>query len=284
MNTGMFSDILREFGFGSRTGLGIPAETAGFFRAVDRWTYRSKPTIAMGQEIAVSAMQMIQAASAIANDGILVQPRIISRIVSADGKESEDFKAAPPRLVLKPETAQAMRNYMMAVTSSIGTGWRANVEDLSLAVKTGTAQMIDSSGRYSDTDFIASCIAFLPAENPTLILYLAIIKPEGEYLAGRIAAPPIREAAEELINYLGIPRGRNPQIVHSGTISIPHAYFPEIGDVVPDFIGLSKRQLMPLFEREDIRFRVTGDGWVKRQSPPPNTPLRPDTVIVLELE
>jgi cell division protein FtsI (penicillin-binding protein 3) len=159
------------------------------------------------------------------------------------------------------------------------------MEALSLAVKTGTAQMIDSqTGRYSETDFIASCIAFLPAENPSLILYLAVIKPQGEYLGGRIAAPPIREAADELINYLGIPRGNNPQVVHSGTISIPQLTYPEITDTVPNFIGYSKRQLLPLLLRDDLYFRIQGDGWVKRQSPAPNTPLRPDTVIVLELE
>jgi cell division protein FtsI (penicillin-binding protein 3) len=285
MNTNLFSEILREFGFGSRTGLGIPAETAGFFRSADRWTYRSKPTIAMGQEIAVSALQMLQAASAIANNGILIPPKIISRIVSWDGKETRDYDVGQPRQVLRPETAQAMRSYMMDVTSDIGTGWRANMEDLSLAVKTGTAQMIDSqTGRYSDTDFIASCIAFLPAENPSLILYLAIIKPQGEYLGGRIAAPPIREAADELINYLGIPRGNNPQITHSGTISIPQLSYPEINDTVPDFIGYSKRQLLPLLLREDLYFRIMGDGWVRRQSPAAGSPLRPDTVIVLELE
>ena len=117
-----------------------------------------------------------------------------------------------PKQVLRAETAREMRSYMQAVTSSIGTGWRANVADLKLAVKTGTAQMIDqTTRRFSDTDFIASCMALLPAEEPAIVLYLAIIKPRGvEYLGGRIAAPPIREAAEALVNYLGIPRGKNP--------------------------------------------------------------------------
>jgi cell division protein FtsI (penicillin-binding protein 3) len=279
-----FYERLRNFGFGSRTGAGNPGETAGFLRAPERWSERSKPTISMGQEIAVSAMQMIQAATAIANDGVLVPPRIVSRIVSADGRRSRDFDVGQPRRVLKAETARAMRQYMMDVTSDIGTGWRANVEDLSLAVKTGTAQIIDPlTGSYSSTDFIASCIALLPAESPSLVLYLVIIKPQGEIFGGRIAAPAIREAAEELISYLGIPRGRSPQIVHSGILSIPAIPYPAVNETVPDFKGLSKRQLIPLFLRDDLRIQISGDGWVIRQEPAPGSPITEETVIRLEL-
>ena len=280
-----FYELLRDFGFGSRTGAGNPGETAGFLRQADRWSERSRPTIAMGQEIAVSAMQMIQAASAIANDGVLVPPRLVSRIVSADGKTTLNLDGAATRRVLKSETARAMRSYMVDVTSGIGTGWRAAVEDLSLAVKTGTAQIIDPETRaYSDTDFIASCIALLPAESPSLILYLAIIKPKGEIFGGRIAAPAIREAADALVDYLGIPRGRNLEISHSPSITLPANELPPLNGVVPDFTGIAKRTLLPLLPRSDIRVEIRGDGWVRRQSPPPGTPIDAATVIVLELE
>jgi cell division protein FtsI (penicillin-binding protein 3) len=280
-----FYDLLGNFGFGSRTGAGNPGETAGFLRPVERWSDRSKPTIAMGQEISVSAMQMIQAATAVANEGILVPPRIISRVVSADGKKTQTWDSGPSRRVLKPETARAMRDYMVDVTSSIGTGWRANVEDLSLAVKTGTAQIIDPLTRaYSDTDFIASCIALLPAESPSLILYLVIVKPRGDYYGGRIAAPPIREAAEALVDYLGIPRGRNPQLTHSSSVILPADRPPQIDGRVPDFSGLAKRTILPLLLRDDLHIEIRGDGWVRRQSPAPGTPIGADTVIILELE
>ncbi|MDR1804330.1 MAG: transpeptidase family protein [Treponema sp.] len=281
-----FYDQLKSLGFGTRTGIGSPGETAGFLAATERWSDRSKPTIAMGQEIAVSALQMLQAASAIANDGILVPPRIIDRIVSADGKTVETYDAGPPREVLTAKTAKDMRSYMMDVTSDIGTAWRANVADISLAVKTGTAQLIDTrTGSYSSTDFIASCLALLPAESPSLVLYLVIVKPQGaSYLGGRIAAPPIREAAEELINYLGIPRGRNPQVTHSGTILIPETPNLVVYDSVPDFTGVAKRLLLPLTLRNDLRLQINGEGWVARQSPAPGTPLTAQTVIVLELE
>jgi cell division protein FtsI (penicillin-binding protein 3) len=280
-----FYGLLRDFGFGSRTGAGNPGETAGFLRAVERWSDRSKPTIAMGQEIAVSALQMILAATAVANDGGLVPPRVVSRIVSADGKNTETWDPGPSRRVLKAETARAMRDYMVDVTSSIGTGWRANVEDLSLAVKTGTAQIIDPATRaYSGTDFIASCIALLPAESPSLVLYLVIIKPRGEILGGRIAAPAIRESAEALVDYLGIPRGRNPQLTHSPSVVLPPDRPLRIDGRVPDFSGLAKRTILPLLLRDDLHIEIRGDGWVRRQSPPPGTPITEDTVITLELE
>jgi cell division protein FtsI (penicillin-binding protein 3) len=281
-----FYNSITSLGFGSRTEAGNHGETAGFLRPTERWSDRSKPTIAMGQEIAVSALQMLQAASAVANDGILVPPKIVSRVVSADGKTVKNFETGAPRRVFSAETARTMRSYMMDVTSSIGTGWRANVEDLSLAVKTGTAQLIDpNTGAYSSTDFIASCIAMLPAENPSLVLYLVIVKPQGaSYLGGRIAAPPIREAAEALINYLGIPRGRNPQISHSGALSIPALPYPAVNETVPDFRGVAKRLLIPLLLRDDLQLQIYGDGWVVRQSPAPGTPITPETVIILELE
>jgi cell division protein FtsI (penicillin-binding protein 3) len=286
LGVGDFNSLIRGFGFGSRTGAGNPGETSGFLRAPERWSERSKPTIAMGQEIAVSALQMLQAATAVANDGILVPPRIVSRIISGDGTKSEPYTVGSPRRLLRAETARNMRRYMVDVTSGIGTGWRANMQDLSLAVKTGTAQIIDSlTGSYSEQDFIASCMAIVPAESPSLILYLVIVKPQGaSYLGGRIAAPPIREAAEALVDYLGIPRGNNPQVVHSGSVSIPNDESPILSNRVPDFSGYSKRSLLPLLLQDEIHIEIVGEGWVRRQYPLPGTPLSPGDTITLELE
>jgi cell division protein FtsI (penicillin-binding protein 3) len=282
----VFYDLIRNFGFGTRTGSGLSGETAGFLRAPARWSMRTKPTIAMGQEIAVSALQMMKASTAIASDGTLRTPRFVSRIVSADGNSSRDYIASEPVKLLKERTALELRSYMRDVTSGFGTGWRAFIDDMPLAVKTGTAQMIDAAtGAYSDTDFIASCIAILPADTPSLVIYIAIIKPKGEsYLGGRIASPYIREAAESLVNYTGIPRGRNPQVHHTNQVPLPNQATPYIGSVVPDLRNYSKKQVLPLLLRDDLNIRLSGEGWVRRQSPPPGTPISPETVIVLEFE
>ncbi|MDR1128905.1 MAG: transpeptidase family protein [Treponema sp.] len=280
-----FYNSLRAFGFGSRTGAGNPGETAGILNSTDRWSERSKPTIAIGQEISVSALQMLQAATAIANDGVLVPPKIVSRIVSWNGKTVRNYESGPARRILSAETARNMRSYMVDVTSEAGTGWRASVGDLSLAVKTGTAQIPDArTGRYSETDYIASCIALLPAESPSLVLYLVIVRPKGEYLGGRIAAPPVGEAAEALADYLGILRGRNVQVDHPGNIALPPIDIPRIDTRLPDFTGYSKRQILPLLLRDDLVIEMEGDGWVRRQYPPPGTAFQRGMVIRLELE
>jgi cell division protein FtsI (penicillin-binding protein 3) len=286
MGNAGFYTMLRNFGFGARTVMGSPGETAGILPVAERWSARSKPTISMGQEIGVSAMQMLQAATAIANDGVMVSPHVVSRIVSADGTTERPYEIPPARRVISAQTAQEMRSYMEAVTSNIGTGWRANVADLSLAVKTGTAQLIDPETlAYSDTDFIASCIALLPADEPVLVLYMVIIKPQGaEYLGGRIATTPIREAAEALVDYLGIPRGRNPQTTHSPSILLSGQAVPELVDTVPDYTGFSKHQLLSLILREDLMVELSGEGWVAHQSPAPGTPYTPNMTITLEFE
>ncbi|MCL2184750.1 MAG: transpeptidase family protein [Treponema sp.] len=285
INSNNFYQLLSKFGFGSRTGAGTPGETAGYLVPSSSWSDRSKPTIAFGQEIAVSAYQILKASTAIANDGILVSPKIISKIISADGKTTEEWKNGEQQRILKAETARAMRSYMVDTASSIGTGWRAAVQDMSLAVKTGTAQIIDpETRRYSSTDFIASCIALLPAEAPTLVLYLAVIKPQGQIFGARIATPAIREAAEALIDYIGIPRGRNPQVTHPSAVNIPAGQIPVMETHVPNYTGVSKRLLIPLLLRDDVNVEIRGDGWVRRQSPPAGTPVTEGMNLILELE
>ncbi|MFA6507846.1 MAG: penicillin-binding protein [Treponemataceae bacterium] len=281
-----FAKILESFGFASKTGSGLPGETPGFKRPVERWSLRSKQTIAIGQEIAVSALQMVQAASAIANDGILVKPRFVSRIVGPDGSVKQVFEPESIRRVLSAENARAMRSYMLSASSESGTGHRASVEDMRLAVKTGTAQLIDpASNSYSKTDYIASCLAMFPADEPRLVLYHVIVKPKGDsYLGGRIAAPPIREAAEELADYLGILRGKNQVAAHTGTVSIRSDSDVVISDRMPDLRGVSKRKLLPLLSREDLSVEIIGNGWVKRQTPIPGTPIEKGMAIRLELE
>ncbi len=281
-----FERMIRAFGFGAKTGIGLAGETAGVLRPSSAWSGRTKQTIAMGQEIAVSALQIVQAATAIANDGLLVKPRLVSKIVASDGTVSKSFPPTTVRRVISAKVAQTMRQYMMTVVSDAGTGTRARIDDLPLAVKTGTAQLISAeTGAYSTTDFIASCLALLPADKPTLVLYHVIIKPQGDsYYGGRIAAPPVREAAEALAEYLGIIRGRNQVVDHSGTLRV-QAWTPvELGKVMPDLKGVAKRQLIPLLSRQDLNVEISGDGYVVRQSPDPGTPVTEGLSIRLELE
>jgi len=281
-----FYDILREFGFGSRTGLPLPGESPGSLREPKTWSLRSKPTIAMGQELLVTAAQMTAAAGAIANGGVLLKPRLVSRVLAPDGSVVSEEPIQPVRRVLSPETADKILKAMEAAAGEAGTGHRAAISDVRLAVKTGTAQMIDpATGRYSEDDFIASCLGIFPANDPEIVLYLAIVKPRGKSTyGGRIAAPVIREAAESLITLYGLDRASTPEQVHSGRIVLPKPGLVRIGDTMPDLRGTPKRLLLPLLSRTDLAVTIEGAGYVVSQEPSPGARITTGTKIRLVLE
>ena len=281
-----FIQDLKNFGFGSKTGIELPGETSGLLKEAgsSRWSGRTKPTIAIGQEIGVSALQMVQAATALANDGYPVQLSVIKKITNKDGSiESEHIPQKKER-ILKKSTADYILS-CMETTATTGTGSRANIKDITIGVKTGTAQMADQkSGGYSDTDFLSNCIAIFPIDNPQVILYIVIQKAQGEYLAGRIVAPLIKDTADEIIDHLGLSRGDADTFIYNGTNEVENPQTIVIKDTVPDFSGFSKRELSPLLSRKDLKININGSGWVKNQSPAPGTPLTENTIIELNLE
>ena len=264
-----FIQDLKNFGFGSKTGIELPGETSGLLKEAgsSRWSGRTKQTIAIGQEIGVSALQMVQAATALANDGYPVQLSVIKKITNKDGSiESEHIPQKKER-ILKKSTA----DYILSCMETTAT--------------TGTAQMADQkSGGYSDTDFLSNCMAIFPIDNPQVILYIVIQKAQGEYLAGRIVAPLIKDTADEIIDHLGLSRGDADTFIYNGTNEVENPQTIVIKDTVPDFSGFSKRELSPLLSRKDLKININGSGWVKNQSPAPGTPLTENTIIELNLE
>ena len=277
---------IRSLGFGSRTGVELPGETTGSVRKTsDRlWSARSKPTIAIGQEISVSALQMVQAATALANDGVPVQLTFISKITNHDGSEVFSHTPVLKDAVFKKYTANYLLSCMETVARS-GTGTRANLRDVAIGVKTGTAQMADHvHGGYSKTDFLSNCIAIFPIENPEIILYIVIEKAKGENYAGRIVAPVIGEAASVIIDHLGMSRGGAASLSHPGYVSISGIQPVVIENVMPDLKGRPKRDLLPLLSRPDIQVKINGDGWVSSQNPPPGTPITENMEIEFYLE
>jgi cell division protein FtsI (penicillin-binding protein 3) len=279
-----FYQKLTSFGFGKRVETGVPSETLGIFNPLGNVDRRAKPAMGIGQGVAVNMLQMLQAATAIADNGVMVQPRLIAFFRNNKGGE-EPFETKPPVQVIKPQTASSILKFMQTTATEAGTGWRANIGDIPMAVKTGTAQVIENR-TYSETDFIASCMAIFPSDKPSIILYVVIVKPLGaSYLGGRIATIPIRRAAEELVNYLGFPRGKNLVLEHSSNVIIPpNEPLPSLVDVMPDFTGFSKLDLLPLLSNEDFRVELKGIGHVSWQDPLPGTPLLHGDKITLYLE
>jgi len=277
---------LHQLGFGEKPGTEISGETPGVLRNPnDRlWSGRSKPSIAIGQEISVSAIQMVQAATAIANDGVPVQLTFVSKITDNEGREEYVHQPVLRERVFKKATTDYILDCMETVATS-GTGTRSKVQGISMGVKTGTAQMADHiNGGYSKTDYVSNCMAIFPIEDPKIILYIVIEKAKGEQYAGRIVAPVIGKAADIIVDQLGMNRENASSLAHSGTISISGTKPIVLEEYVPDFRGLSKRELLPLLNYQNIRININGDGWVKSQEPEAGTPITENMEIELYLE
>jgi cell division protein FtsI (penicillin-binding protein 3) len=277
---------LVRYGFGKATGIPLLGETTGLLRKPALWTERSKATIAFGQEVSVSALQIVTAATALTNGGVLLKPFLIRKIVSPDGKTIKEFSREPLWEVVSAATARRVLDMMETATESGGTARRAAVPGLRIAAKTGTAQVFtQATGTYSESDFVASTIGIFPAEDPRLIAYVVIQNPKGEsYLGSTIAAPVLRDVIMGLSDYLGIPRQGTSTMAHSGEIEVKLPKSIEIGSVMPDLTGTAKKLLLPLLLRDDITVTIEGSGYVERQSPPPGTKIEKGMKIVLELE
>ncbi|WP_407425116.1 penicillin-binding protein [Treponema sp.] len=277
---------LHALGFGEKPGTELSGETAGLVRNPnDRfWSARSKPTIAIGQEITVSALQMVQAATAIANGGVPVQLTFVSKVTDYEGHEEFIHKPVLKDRVFKKNTTDYILDCMETVATS-GTGTRGKIKGISMGIKTGTAQMADpATGAYSKTDYVSNCMAIFPIENPEIILYIVIEKAKGEQYAGRIVAPVIGKAADTIVDHLGMSRENASSLAHSGLVSISGPKPIILEETVPDFTGVSKRQLLPLLEYQNIRIKINGDGYVQSQNPPAGTPLSENMEIELYLE
>ncbi len=196
-------DYMKRFGFGSRTGIELPGETAGILRKVERWQPSSIGSLAIGQEVGVTPVQMVAAFGALANDGVRIAPHLIREVRDAQG--TVVYRAQPEqRRVISAETAIALRGMLEGVTLN-GTAKLAQLDGYSAAGKTGTAQKIDPKTRsYSATKHVASFVGFAPVSNPQVAIIVVIDEPAGAYHGGDVAAPIFREVAEQILPGLGV--------------------------------------------------------------------------------
>ncbi len=195
---------LREFGFGSVLGIDLPGEELGILHPNARWSALCATRIAIGQGVAVTALQMLSAINAIANDGYLMQPYVVREVRSHDGNSI--LYRGEPKVLRRPVSAQSAAvtmAMMRRVTEQGGTGRAARLENVAVAGKTGTGQK-PVDGRYSDTDYMATFVGFFPAENPEVSMIVVVDSPKPRYTGGAVAAPVFREVAEPLVRYLDI--------------------------------------------------------------------------------
>jgi cell division protein FtsI (penicillin-binding protein 3) len=195
----------RYFGFGEKTGVDCPGETAGSLTHYKYWSKIDTGSISFGHGISVSALQLVRAVSAIANDGFLMRPYIVQAITDRHGKPVKVFKPQRVRRAISAQTAMSIRNIMKTVITEGGTGVNAALEGYAVSGKTGTARKIDETGKYSDKKHIASFVGFTPSDNPEIAIVVVINEPRDKFYGGAVAAPVFKKIAQETLNYLGIP-------------------------------------------------------------------------------
>jgi cell division protein FtsI/penicillin-binding protein 2 len=234
-----FDRYIRAFGFGSQTHIELPGETRGITKPVSRWSKVSIGAISMGQEIGVSPLQLASMVSTIANDGLAVAPRIIAGTTAPRSTpQLIAFHPAIGRRVVSSLTAAQMRHILEGVVLR-GTGKKAILDGYTSAGKTGTAQKIDASGRYSHTKHIASFGGFAPVNNPAVTVLIVLDSPEGGYPrdgGGETAAPVFSRIAQQVLAYMNVPHDVEVQDPRRMFLRA-HAKEDEVFEGAPDHIA-----------------------------------------------
>jgi cell division protein FtsI (penicillin-binding protein 3) len=202
-------EYLRSFGFGEKTEIDLPGESTGILRDPSVWSSRSLASMAIGQEIAVTPIQLLTALSAIANGGWLLKPYVVSEVIDSDGNLVMERTPEVKRRPISHETAQTLINLLKDVVEN-GTGKRAFLSGYQVAGKTGTAQKFDKTlGRYSSTKIVGSFAGFVPANDPRLAMLVIIDEPQTQKWGGVVAAPVFRKVAERVLRHLQVPPGQS---------------------------------------------------------------------------
>ncbi|HEY6306125.1 MAG TPA: penicillin-binding protein [Candidatus Angelobacter sp.] len=242
-----FDRYIRAFGFGSQTGIELPGETRGLTKPTSRWSKISIGAISMGQEIGVSPLQLIAMASTIANDGVLVPPRIVAGITPPrTTPQLIAFHPAAGRRVISTMTAAQMKRMMEGVVLR-GTGVKAILDGYSSAGKTGTAQKTDpATGRYSKSHYIASFTGFAPVNNPAVSVLVVLDSPAGTHEGGSAAAPVFSRVTQQVLEYLNVPHDLDLQNEgHRRQILRAQAKDTDLGEAAPDYIAQEDTNATP---------------------------------------
>jgi cell division protein FtsI (penicillin-binding protein 3) len=240
-----FYKYIRAFGFGQRTGIELPSETAGLTKPVERWSKVSIGAISMGQEIGISAIQLAALISTVANDGVRVPPRIVDGVIGAgtimspNAPQTVAFHPAAGTRVISSMTAAEMRQMLQGVVLH-GTGRKALLEGYSSAGKTGTAQKVDpATGAYSKTKYVASFAGFAPINDPQIAVVVILDSAVGLHQGGQVSAPVFERITQQTLEYLHVPHDvqlpANRQVLLARR-NVPDASLEESS---PDHLGAS---------------------------------------------
>ena len=199
-----FHQYILDFGFGEKTNIELPGEIKGVVHNYTKWSNLDKAVISYGHSISVTPIQLISAINAIANGGMYISPTIIRQTQNALNNSVKLPKQKKKRVVSQ-KTAHTLRTMMVSVTQKGGTGYLANIPNIEIAAKTGTARKYDKEQRqYSTKSHILSFVGFFPAKNPQLTILVILDNPQKIKGVNRSAAPLFKLVAESAIRHYGI--------------------------------------------------------------------------------
>ncbi len=305
-----FYKYLRSFGFGMKTGVGLPAEETGVLKPVSAWSGRTQQTIAFGHEVSVTPLQLALAFAAIANDGVLMRPRLVQSWVDGEGRVVRSEAPRSVRRVLSEGTARSLRDMMTGVVDH-GTARDIRHPYIAIAGKTGSAQKINpETGRYIEGSYYSSFAGMAPAENPALVAVVVVDDPKKFKYGGQAAGPIFREILDrvserglggewpapsqpvmagtparaveghavktELASFGAQGAGRRAESSASAVTPDPGAGSSLRPDrpYMPDLQGSTLRDALNRLRALGIDVDYEGAGRVREQVPAPGTPLR----------
>jgi cell division protein FtsI (penicillin-binding protein 3) len=203
---------VRRFGFGTRTGVELPAEAPGLVRPLKRWQPTSIGSVPMGHEISVTSLQLAQMGSVIANGGYLVHPHVLAWKQTPGGPR-EEVARVPPQQILQPHTIELMRAMMRKVVLPGGTAHQLHIPGYAIAGKTGTAQIYDYTHHVYTHRYNASFMGFAPYDNPTILVVVTISGTTGQAGFGGYAAGPVFvRVMQKALQRLSVPRDQPAEI------------------------------------------------------------------------
>ena len=303
---------LRDFGFGTPAGVEYPAESSGRLPRPDRWTKPTSASLATGYEVSVTPLQLGLAYSALANGGVLMEPRLVREVRAPGGRTLERREPREVRRVVPREVAGEIRDVLVSVVED-GTATRASLATFQVAGKTGTARRTGAGGRYEAGAYNATFVGFFPARDPQLTILVRLDRPRGEYYGGLTAAPVTRETLEAILaarspgldrrSLLAIrrpaqappagrgarrddppPAGAEGVYVFASTDELRRAAQAPPGGsaVVPDVGGLPLRDAARRMHALGVSVRLRGTGTVRATHPAAGEPVaRGDTLLIV---
>lgn len=294
-----FFKYLRGFGFGNTTSITLPGETPGKLRKPNEWSKVSKTYLSFGYEVSVTPIQMTAAYCALINGGVLFEPQLIQRQVSADGDLVYEFEPKEIRRVISEETSDIIRDLLGGVVKN-GTGIKANSELISIGGKTGTSQKL-VDGSYSKQHYNSSFVGFFPVEDPQVVCLVLINSPDQGKYGGLVAAPIFKNIAERIIQtdtdkfqeYLNPDILQNLKFAEDNSTdfkqqksNIKPISYKEVkftaNNKMPDLINCQVKDAIYALTKMGIKYKIRGTGVVTSQSIVAGKKLSGNEVCLLE--